>query len=50
MDTNLTVNLTEMHSRFKITSITTDENGEVMPGYVKYGCVKKAFMKKQMRI
>ena len=41
MDTNLTVNLTEMHSRFKITSITTDENGEVMPGYVKYGCVKK---------
>ena len=27
MNTNLTVNLTEMHSRFKITSITTDENG-----------------------
>ena len=43
MNTNLTVNLTEMHSRFKITSITTDENGEVMPGYVKYGCVKKSF-------
>lgn len=42
MDTNLTVNLTEMHSRFKITSITTDENDEVMPGYVKYGCVKKS--------
>lgn len=42
MDTNLTVNLTEMHSRFKITSITADENGEVMPGYVKYGCVKKS--------
>lgn len=42
MDTNLNVNLTEMHSRFKITSITTDENGEVMPGYVKYGCVKKS--------
>lgn len=42
MDTNLTVNLTKMHSRFKITSITTDENGEVMPGYVKYGCVKKS--------
>ena len=42
MDTNLTVNLTEMHSRFKITSITTDENGEVMPGHVKYGCVKKS--------
>lgn len=42
MDTNLTVNLTEMHSRFKITSITTDENGEIMPGYVKYGCVKKS--------
>ena len=42
IDTNLTVNLTEMYSRFKITSITTDENGEVMPGYVKYGCVKKS--------
>lgn len=42
MDTNLTVNLTEMHSRFKITSITTDEKGDVMPGYVKYGCVKKS--------
>lgn len=42
IDTNLTVNLTEMHSRFKITSITTDENGEVMPGYVKYGCAKKS--------
>lgn len=42
IDTNLTVNLTEMHSRFKITSITTDENGEVMPSYVKYGCVKKS--------
>lgn len=42
MDTNLTINLTEMHSRFKITSITTDENG-VMPGYVKYSCVKKSF-------
>lgn len=42
MDTNLTVNLTEIHSRFKITSIKTDENGEVMPGYVKYGCVKKS--------
>lgn len=42
MDTNLTINLTEMHSRFKITSITTDEDGEVMPGYVKYGCVKKS--------
>ena len=42
MDANLTVNLAEMHSRFKITSITTDENGEVMPGYVKYGCVKKS--------
>ena len=42
MDTNLSINLTEMHSRFKITSITTDEDGEVMPGYVKYGCVKKS--------
>lgn len=43
MDTNLTVNLTEMHSRFKITSITTDENGEVIPDKVKYGCVTKGF-------
>lgn len=43
MDTNLTINLTEMHSRFKITSITTDENGEVMPDKVKYGCVTKRF-------
>lgn len=43
MDTNLTINLTEMHSRFKITSITTDENGEVMPDKVKYGCVTKHF-------
>ena len=43
MDTNLTVNLTEMHSRFKITSITADENGEVMPDKVKYGCVSKSF-------
>ena len=42
VDTNLTINLTEMHSRFKITSITTDENGDVMPGYVKYDCVKKS--------
>lgn len=41
-DSNLSVNLTEIHSRFKITSIKTDENGEVMPGYVKYGCVKKS--------
>lgn len=43
IDTNLTINLTKMHSRFKITSITTDENGEVMPDNVKYGCVKKSF-------
>ena len=43
IDTNLTVNLTEMHSRFKITSITADENGEVMPDKVKYGCVTKSF-------
>lgn len=43
MDTNLTINLTEMHSRFKITSITTDENEEVMPDKVKYGCVTKRF-------
>ena len=43
IDTNLTINLTEMHSRFKITSITADENGEVMPDKVKYGCVTKGF-------
>lgn len=43
IDTNLTINLTEMHSRFKITSITADENGEVMPDTVKYGCVTKGF-------
>lgn len=42
VDTNLNINLTEMHSRFKISSITTDEN-DVMPGFVKYGCVKKSF-------
>ena len=42
MDTNLTIYLTEMHSRFKITSITANENGEVMPDKVKYGCVKKS--------
>lgn len=42
IDTNLTINLTEMHSRFKITSITADENGEVMPDKVKYGCVTKS--------
>lgn len=43
IDTNLTINLTEMHSRFKITSITTDENGGIMPDKVKYGCVTKSF-------
>lgn len=43
IDTNLTINLTEMNSRFKITSITADENGEVMPDKVKYGCVTKGF-------
>lgn len=43
IDTNLTINLTEMHSRFKITSITANENGEVMPDKVKYGCVTKSF-------
>lgn len=43
IDTNLTINLTVMHSRFKITSITADENGEVMPDKVKYGCVTKSF-------
>lgn len=42
VDTNLSINLTEMHSRFKITSIKEDDKGNVMPGYVKYGCVKKS--------
>ena len=43
MDTNLTINLTEMHSRFKITSITTDENEEVIPLHSRFECVKKEY-------
>ena len=43
VDTNLSINLTEMHSRFKITSIKEDDKGNVMPDNVKYGCVKKSF-------
>lgn len=43
MDTNLTVNLTEMHSRFKITSIKEDDKGNVIADQSKYRCVKKSF-------
>lgn len=43
MDTNLTVNLTEMHSRFKITSIKDDEEGNVIASQSKYACVKKSY-------
>lgn len=43
MDTNLTVNLTEMHSRFKITSIKEDDKGNVIEAQSKYRCVKKSF-------
>ena len=43
MDTNLTVNLTEMHSRFKITSIKEDDKGNVIAAQSKYRCVKKSF-------
>lgn len=40
---NLSVNLTEIHSRFKITSIKTDENGDVIPVQSKFECVKKEY-------
>lgn len=43
MDTNLTVNLTEMHSRFKITSIKEDDKGNVIAAQSKYRCVTKSF-------
>lgn len=43
MDTNLSINLTEMHSRFKITSIKKDEDGDVIASKSKYGCVKKSY-------
>ena len=42
-DTNLSINLTEMHSRFKITSIKKDEDGDVIASQSKYGCVKKSY-------
>lgn len=43
MDANLSINLTEMHSRFKITSIKKDEDGDVIASQSKYGCVKKSY-------
>lgn len=42
-DTNLSINLTEMHSRFKITSIKDDEEGNVIASQSKYACVKKSY-------
>lgn len=42
-DTNLYINLTEMHSRFKITSIKDDEEGNVIASQSKYACVKKSY-------
>lgn len=42
-DSNLSVNLTEIHSRFKITSIKTDENGDVIPLHSRFECVKKEY-------
>lgn len=42
-DTNLSINLTEMHSRFKITSIKDDEEGNVIASRSKYACVKKSY-------
>lgn len=42
-DSNLSVNLTEIHSRFKITSIKTDENGDVIPVHSKFECVRKEY-------
>lgn len=43
VDSNLSVNLTEMHSRFKITSIKTDDNGDVIPLHSRFECVKKEY-------
>lgn len=43
VDTNLFINLTEMHSRFKITSIKEDDKGNVIAAQSKYGCVKKSY-------
>lgn len=45
-DTNLSINLTEMHSRFKITSIKDDEEGNVIASQSKYACVKKSYYQK----
>lgn len=42
-DSNLSVNLTEMHSRFKITSIKTNDNGDVIPLHSRFECVKKEY-------
>lgn len=42
-DSNLSVNLTEMHSRFKITSIKTDDNSDVIPLHSRFECVKKEY-------
>lgn len=42
MDTNLSINLSEMHSRFKITSIKNEE-GNVIASQSKYACVKKSY-------
>lgn len=42
-DSNLSVNLTEMHSRFKIISIKTDDNGDVIPLHSRFECVKKEY-------
>ncbi|MFR4449625.1 MAG: hypothetical protein ACLT8P_05675 [Holdemanella porci] len=43
IDSNLSVNLTEIHSRFKITSIKTDDNGDVIPLHSRFECVKKEY-------
>lgn len=43
VDSYLSVNLTEMHSRFKITSIKTDDNGDVIPLHSRFECVKKEY-------
>lgn len=43
VDTNLSISLTKMHSRFKITSIKEDDKGNVIAAQSKYRCVKKSF-------
>lgn len=43
VDTNLSINLAEMHSRFKITSIKEDDKGNIIAAQSKYRCVKKSF-------